>query len=242
VAEKPQPFDPLDPEQAARRAAARQRIDAIDPAKKPGEALKDPKRREWFEAVYALSEGDPVNVPWGHLVANPLLLNWLAGQIELRGKSVLDVGCGLGDNAAALAEQGATVTAFDLVPRAAEWASDRFPDSGIEFRAADLFAPPPQWRGAFDLVHETYTLQALPAAILPDARKALVDLVKPGGRLLVICRARAEDQESDGPPWPLARSDIEAFSECGLVLEKLEDIPPGLTPSRHWRAVLRKPA
>ena len=84
MAEQPQVFDPLDPEQAAKRAAARQRLDAIDPAKQPGGALKDPKRREWFEAVYALSGNDPANVPWGNMVAHPLLADWLAKGPDLR--------------------------------------------------------------------------------------------------------------------------------------------------------------
>jgi SAM-dependent methyltransferase len=241
LAETPLKFDPLDPAMAERRAAARKRLDAIDPAKLPG-AESDPRRRDWFEAVYALAEGDPVNVPWGNMIAHPLLIDWLARNPRLDGLKALDIGCGLGDNAAALAGQGAQVTAFDLVPRAAEWAQNRFPDSGIVFCAADLFDPPAEWFGAFDFVHETYTLQALPASMLAQAREALVRLVKPGGRLLVISRARDEEQTGDWPPWPLARSDIGAFSACGMEMESFEDIPPGATASRHWRAVLRRQA
>jgi 2-polyprenyl-3-methyl-5-hydroxy-6-metoxy-1,4-benzoquinol methylase len=241
LAETPLKFDPLDSAMAERRAAARKRLDAIDPAKQPG-GDGDPRRRDWFEAVYSLAEGDPVNVPWGNMIAHPLLVEWLARNPRLDGLKALDIGCGLGDNAAALAGQGAEVTAFDLVPRAAEWAQNRFPDSGIVFCAADLFDPPAEWLGAFDFVHETYTLQALPASMLSQAREALVQLVKPGGRLLIISRARDEEQSSDGPPWPLARSDIEAFSTCGMKVESFDDIPAGVTASRHWRAVLRRQA
>ncbi len=240
MVEKPQFFIPPDEDKARRRAAARERLDAIDPAKQPGGAEQDPRRRDWFEAVYALAEGDPVNVPWGNEVAHPLLLDWLAQNPRLDGLRALDVGCGLGDNAAALAGQGAAVTAFDLVPRAAEWARNRFPDSGVNFCAADLFDPPREWRGAFDFVHETYTLQALPASLLPRAQAALSGFLKPGGRLLVITRARDDAQNFDGPPWPLSRRDIEAFTSHDMTLLALDDIPPTVTPSRHWRALLRK--
>jgi 2-polyprenyl-3-methyl-5-hydroxy-6-metoxy-1,4-benzoquinol methylase len=242
LTEKPQHFDPLDPAAAERRAAARQRLDAIDPAKRLGGVLADPCRRDWFEAVYALAEGDPANVPWGNMVAHPLLVEWLARNPRLDGLTALDIGCGLGDNAAALAGQGAKVTAFDLVKGAADWAQKRFPDSGITFCAADLFDPPLNWFEAFDLVHETYTLQALPAEIFSRAQLALARFVKPGGALLIIARARDESQAIDGPPWPLTRSQIESFGACGLELLQLEDMPAVLTPHRHWRALWRKKA
>lgn len=239
--EKPQHLDPLsDPEREKRRAEARSRLDALDPAKS-GVALEDPKRRDWFETVYELAEGDPVNVPWAKLAPHPLLVEWLSENPRLDGLAALDIGCGLGDNAAALAGQGAQVTAFDLVARAAEWARSRFPDLGIDFCAADLFAPPPQWRAKFDFVHETYTLQALPAEILAQAREAIAAMVRPGGRLLVIARARDAAQIVDGPPWPLSRADLEAFCGCGLTVANLEDIPARENLTRHWRALFVKP-
>jgi hypothetical protein len=85
----------------------------------------------------------------------------------------------------------------------------------VTWRAADLFAPPPDWRGAFDLVHELYTL-------------------------LVISRARDSGESVAGPPWPLTRAQIEALAVDGLRLETLEDIPANEGLVRHWRALFRR--
>lgn len=220
---------------AERRAKAREKLDAIDPHKRPGGVSADPRRTEWFEAVYELAGDDPAGVPWAGLAPHPLLLQWLENH-SLIGLRALDVGCGLGDNAEALAAGGASVAAFDLVARAVEWARRRFPLSSIDYCVADLFDAPPEWRGAFDLVHELYTLQALPEALLPEAARALASFVAPGGRLLVISRARDDAQKIDGPPWPLTRAQIEALAIDGLRLALLEDIPAQGDMVRHWRA------
>jgi len=230
-----------DPDFAERRARARSTLDAIDPHKREGGAAADPHRREWFEAVYALAGDDPAGVPWAGLAPHPVLAQWLDGR-SLEGLRALDVGCGLGDNAEALAQAGGRAVAFDLVPRAVEWARRRFPQSAVDYRAADLFRAPPEWRGAFDLVHELYTLQALPDTLLPEAARALASFVAPGGALLVISRARDEGQEIAGPPWPLTRAQIESLAIDGLRLAALEDIPATETMVRHWRAEFRREA
>jgi 2-polyprenyl-3-methyl-5-hydroxy-6-metoxy-1,4-benzoquinol methylase len=220
-----------------RRAEARARLDAIDPHKAPGGVEADPKRRAWFEAVYRLADGDPAGVPWANLAPHPLLADWLAEQGPLRGLRTLDIGCGLGDNAEALAAAGASVVAFDLVEEAILWARQRFPRSAIRYEQADLFAPPREWRGAFDLVHECYTLQALPEALLPEAAQAIAALIAPGGRLLAIARARDEGQEIAGPPWPLTQRQIDALGVGGLELKRLERL---VAKGPHWRAVFQK--
>jgi SAM-dependent methyltransferase len=150
----------FDPAFAERRAKARAELDAIDPAKggdpaKAGAPSADPLRRAWFEAVYALADNDAARVPWANLAPHPLARSFIDVQARgLQGLSVLDVGCGLGDNAEYFSAAGANVTAFDLVDRAVAWARRRFPQSKVDYRAADLFAAPEGWRGAFDLVHE----------------------------------------------------------------------------------------
>ncbi len=224
---------------AVRRKNARARLDALDPHKRPGGTQADPLRREWFEAVYSLAQGDAAGVPWANLAPHPLLEQWLAREASLKGLRALDVGCGLGDNAEALAAAGADVTAFDLVASATRWAQERFPDSGVDYRVADLFDLPAVWLGAFDIVHECYTLQALPESLLPQAARALAALVKPSGRLLVVARAREEQQFVGGPPWPLSRTQIESLACEGLRLEALESLTLE-SGAPHWRALFIK--
>src|SRR6187431_514058 len=48
---------------------------------------------------------------------NPLRLDWIDQQAALRGKTVLDVGCGGGILAEAMARRAAAVTGIDLAAR-----------------------------------------------------------------------------------------------------------------------------
>jgi 2-polyprenyl-3-methyl-5-hydroxy-6-metoxy-1,4-benzoquinol methylase len=247
VGEKRLNLDPTDPASldfAARRAKARAELDAIDPAKGGKGAAENPDqlRRAWFEAVYALAGDDPARVPWANLAPHPLAKSWVDLQGRgVKGLNVLDVGCGLGDNAEYFSAAGAEVTAFDLVEQAVRWAKRRFPGTKVAYGVADLFAPPPQWRQKFDLVHECYTLQSLAPALLPRALAALASLLAPNATLLLIARAGDEAAAAEGPPWPLPPSIFVEAERQGLRALAVEDIAPtaGLA-NRHWRALLRR--
>ncbi len=233
----------FDPAFIARRAKARAELDALDPAMGGDPAAADPLRRAWFEAVYARAGDDPARVPWANLRAHPLTKGFVDFQLRgLDGLPVLDVGCGLGDNAEYFAAAGAKVAAFDLVEEAVAWARRRFPRSMVAYSAGDLFAAPDAWAGAFGLVHECYTLQALAPALLPQALAALASFLAPGGRLLLIARARDEDDAgARGPPWPLPPSIFAEAERQGLRPLVIEDIAPTAeVPTRHWRALLRR--
>ena len=192
----------------------------------------------WFEACYDQAEGEAALIPWGHEVARPEFVEWLESLPEDRSQGrALDVGCGLGDNAVRLAQAGFKVTAFDLSETAIKWAAKRFPDFGIDWRVADLVNPPEDFLGSFDLVNETYTLQALRPPIREAAIKSLARFVKPGGTLLIVGRGRHDDEPENPPPWPLLRSELDCLTYAGLTLVGFDDFHTERKgrPVRHFR-------
>ena len=96
------------------------------------------------------------------------------------------------------------------------------------------------WCGAFDIVHECYTLQGLPETFHAGMATALASFVAPDGRLLVITSARSDDEPIVTPWRPLTRADIARLAVDGLEIELIEDFPPFDQTPRHWRAVLRR--
>lgn len=200
-----------------------------------------PGTAPWFEDRYrGIAKGRFPS--WTDRRANPHLVAWLAEARPAPGAAAV-VGCGLGDDAAALASAGFAVTAFDVAPTALKLAAERFPEQSVAWRAGDLLALPQGWRGAFDLVVEIYTLQAMPAASRPAATAGMAQLLAPGGRLFLLCRGRGETEATDGPPWPLAPSELDAFDAAGLSRESFEDFndPFEAKPTRRFRAVWRRP-
>jgi SAM-dependent methyltransferase len=178
----------------------------------------------WFDALYREANGDASAIPWADLQDNPLFVEWRdRRQFDLRSRSSLVVGCGLGDDAEAVAASGGRVTAFDLSPTAIDWCRRRFPKSSVRYLSDDLFNLPTDWHRAFDFVLEINTLQALPVELRSRAIACVADLVKPGGTLLVICRGREANEPGVGPPWPLVVTELDAFDRAGLTRVSLDD-------------------
>ena len=180
-------------------------------------AVEEGRPVAWFEDLYREAQEGSAVIPWADGVANPVMTAF-AGRLPFlspRGRALV-VGCGLGDDAEWLAAQGWQVTAFDVAPTAVQGCRVRFPGSPVDYRVADLFSPPPGWLGAFDLVVEIYTVQALPPSMRAETARQVAAFTAPEGHLLVVARGREPDEPMDGPPWPLSRDDLGWFASGGL--------------------------
>jgi 2-polyprenyl-6-hydroxyphenyl methylase/3-demethylubiquinone-9 3-methyltransferase len=116
---------------------------------------------------------------------NPVRADYIASRAAVAGARVLDVGCGGGLLAEALARRGASVTAIDLAPTMIQTAQLHAAEANlaIDYRvqdAADLALQQPR---GFDLVCCMEMLEhvAEPA----DFLQTLARLVRPGGTVFV---------------------------------------------------------
>jgi SAM-dependent methyltransferase len=206
------------------------------------EALHRGEPTAWFEPLYAWAGGDPSRIPWADRAVNPNLLSWLEAH-DVRGanRAALVVGCGLGDDAEELARRDFRVTAFDISPAAIAWCRRRFPEFRVTYRVADLLAAPREWTQRFDFVFEAYTVQSLPHTVREAALNAIANFVAPGGELLLVCRARDQQDDPGNLPWPLTRDELRIVEAAGLREVQFEDyLDDEFAPVRRFRARYRR--
>ena len=114
---------------------------------------------------------------------NPLRLDWIDNAVGLRGKRVVDVGCGGGLLSEGMAVRGADVTGIDLSEKALGVARLHLLESGqrVDYRkvAAEQLAT--EMPASFDIVTCLEMLEHVPDPASVIA--ACARLVKPGGRV-----------------------------------------------------------
>ena len=113
---------------------------------------------------------------------NPLRLDWINTLASIKGKQVLDVGCGGGILSDAMARAGATVTGIDLAGKSLKVAQLHALESqtpNVSYREISAEALAAETPAKFDVVTCMEMLEHVPdpASIV----KACATLVKPGG-------------------------------------------------------------
>jgi 2-polyprenyl-6-hydroxyphenyl methylase/3-demethylubiquinone-9 3-methyltransferase len=113
---------------------------------------------------------------------NPLRLGWIGRLAPLEGKDAIDVGCGGGILAEAMARRGARVTGIDLAEKPLKVAELHLMESGLEVRyelaSAEDYAAAHAER--FDVLTCMEMLEHVPDPA--SAVAACARLLKPGGR------------------------------------------------------------
>ena len=113
---------------------------------------------------------------------NPLRLEWIDGLAPVSGRRVLDVGCGGGILADAMARKGADVLGIDLAGKALKVAQLHALEAqtqGVKYREVAVEALAAEQPASFDVVTCMEMLEHVPQPA--SVVKACADLVKPGG-------------------------------------------------------------
>lgn len=148
----------------------------------PASLNLDPAELEKFQAL-ASKWWDPNSEFRPLHEINPLRLGWIDELAQLDGKTVLDVGCGGGILAEAMASKGATVTGIDLADKSLKVAQLHQLESGANVRyktiaTEDYAQEAPE---TFDVVTCMEMLEHVPDPASTVA--ACAALTKPGGWL-----------------------------------------------------------
>ncbi len=180
-----------------------------------------------FDALYrgeSPAEGVPAmpSPPWDTKAPKESVVGWqTAGLVS---GAVLDIGCGLGDNAIYLAQQGHPVTGLDISPTALTTAERRAADAGVNVRFAVADATElAGYTDAFDTVIDSGMFHCLDDDGKRRYAAALHRATHPGARLLLSCfsDANADDQEW---PRPVVSEQTlrDVFGETGWDITSIE--------------------
>jgi len=186
------------------------------------------------------------DLPWDSADAEPELLRRL-DEIGLSSGGAIDLGCGTGANAVALAARGLAVTACDIAPKAIEMAKQRAEEAGIDgidFHVADILEALPVGPDSIDLAFDRGCFHSVTPEMRPTFVDRVADALKPGGWWLTLAGNRDDDPKFDRPgPPQLTAAALAAAVEPRFELHDLRRIrfnDDGQPTHLAWSAMLRR--
>lgn len=167
--------------------------------------------RETFESAYA------GQAPWD--IGRPqAVYRAIADQVL---GSVLDAGCGTGENALFFAERGHPVVGIDFLEVPIEQARKKAAERGLqaEFFRMDALALR-DWDRSFDSVIDCGLFHVFSDEDREQYVEGLTHVTRPGGRLFLLCFSD-EEPGTQGPRRVSKKELQDAFSQ-GWILESIQ--------------------
>ena len=185
-----------------------------------------------WEEIYQKGE-----VFWNKGEASPPMKQYLERH-PVRGRALVP-GCGHGHEVALAVEHGLDAIGLDIAPTGVAEARALYPKLAERFVVGDLFNPPAELRGAFDVVLEHTCLSGLHPSLRADYRRGIDLTLKRGGLLIGVWFIEPDlDPGDEGPPFPLSVPDLTALFAQGY--EVVEDYVPDVSfPTRVKQERLR---
>jgi SAM-dependent methyltransferase len=151
--------------------------------------------RYWDSFFRRLREAGS-DLDWEGRWIEPFLVPLRDGRV----RTILELGCGTGNDAARLADEGYAVTALDFSGEAIERARSRF-GSRVGFLVADMAAPLPFCAGGFDAVMSNVALHMFPDGVTRSLFAEIGRVVSPDGLFVFHVNARARKSSSGITCW-----------------------------------------
>jgi SAM-dependent methyltransferase len=196
--------------------------------------------RSTFENIYA---GQP---PWDMGTPQQAFID-VADQIT---SSILDAGCGTGDNALYFAGRGNVVTGIDFLEVPIERARRKAVERGmtVTFLVKDAMTLK-DWAERFDNVIDSGLFHVFSDDDRRRYVEGLATVLKPGGRLFLMCFSN-EEPGTQGPRRVSKKELHDAFAE-GWAVERIEatrfEVRPDMKDftfseggPRSWFAAVRR--
>jgi cyclopropane fatty-acyl-phospholipid synthase-like methyltransferase len=175
--------------------------------------------RNTFETMYA------GGAPWDIGKPQP---PFIAAADRITGH-VLDAGCGTGDTSLFLAGRGCTVTGIDFIDEPIRRAKAKAAERGVSATFLVKNATTlKDWSERFDNAVDSGLFHVFSDEDRPRYVKGLATVLKPGGRLFLLCFSNEEP--GDQGPRRVSKPELHAAFADGWQIESIEPVRVEVRP------------